>query len=143
MRMAGAARTIAFERENGAWVDRGSEMAVFMPLRGGIGDDSRTVVDLTGTGEVTLHTHRDNHPHTDAATLAGVLDNPRHTTWSGVTFGSGESFDGWTCGWTARRPTHVRTVSVVAAPSAASTGLAAGAGTRAAGPASPSRPGGR
>ncbi|OPC76771.1 methyltransferase, FxLD system [Embleya scabrispora] len=101
LRLAGAAsRTIAFERENGDWVDRGSEMAVFMPLRGGIGDDSRTVVDLTGTGEVTLQTHRDNHPHTDPTTLAGVLDNPRHTTWSGVTFGSGESFE-WLDLWLA------------------------------------------
>lgn len=94
LRLAGAvSRTIIFERAPGTWVDRGSEMAVFMPLRGGIGDDSRTVVDLTGTSEITLQTHRDNHPHTDPATLTGVLDTPRHTVWTGVMFGNGESFE--------------------------------------------------
>ncbi|MFE5325497.1 methyltransferase, FxLD system [Embleya sp. NPDC056575] len=94
LRLAGAvSRTIAFERAPGTWVGRSSEMAVFMPLRGGISDDSRTVIDLTGTSEVTLQTHRDNHPHTDPATLTGVLDTLRHTVWIGVTFGNGESFE--------------------------------------------------
>ncbi|WP_439681592.1 methyltransferase, FxLD system [Embleya sp. MST-111070] len=101
LRLAGAAsRTIVFERASGAWVDHGSEMATFMPLRGGIGDDSRTVVDLTGTGEVTLQTHRDNQPHTDPTTLIGILESPRHSNWTGVTFGSGESFE-WLDLWLA------------------------------------------
>src|SRR5262249_54387974 len=52
VRLAGAAsRSIIFERAQDGWVSRGSEMAVFMPLRG-IGDDARRVLDLTGTGEV-------------------------------------------------------------------------------------------
>lgn len=93
VRLAGAAsRSIAFERDTDSWTSRGSEMAVFMPLRG-IGDDARRVLDLTGTGEVTLQTHKDNAHHTDPATLAGVLDTTSADTWTGVHFGSGESFE--------------------------------------------------
>ncbi|WP_436789633.1 methyltransferase, FxLD system [Yinghuangia sp. YIM S10712] len=100
LRLAGAAsRSITFTRQNNAWVDEGSEMSVFMPLRG-IGDDSRTIIDLTGTDEVTLQTHRDNRPRTDPATLHGVLDTERHMTWTGVHFGSGESFE-WLDLWLA------------------------------------------
>ena len=37
---------IIFERDPNGWVSRGSELAVFMPLRG-IGDDARRIVALT------------------------------------------------------------------------------------------------
>jgi len=93
VRLAGAAsRSIAFERDTDSWTSRGSEMAVFMPLRG-VGDDARRVLDLTGTGEVTLQTHKDNAHHTDPTTLAGVLDTTGDDAWTGVHFGSGESFE--------------------------------------------------
>lgn len=102
VRLAGAAsRSIIFERDNDGWVSRGSEMAVFMPLRG-IGDDSRRVIDLTGTGEVTLQTHKDNAHATDADTLAGVFDTPRHEVWTGVHFVPMESFE-WLDLWLACR----------------------------------------
>jgi protein-L-isoaspartate(D-aspartate) O-methyltransferase len=53
VRLRGAvSRSIIFERGDNGWTSTGSEMAVFMPLRG-IGDDARRVIDLTGDGQVT------------------------------------------------------------------------------------------
>jgi protein-L-isoaspartate(D-aspartate) O-methyltransferase len=102
VRLAGAvSRSIIFERDNGRWVSCGSEMAVFMPLRG-IGDDSRRSIDLTGTGEVTLQTHQDNADATDAEALTGVFDTPRHEVWTGVHFVPMESFE-WLDLWLACR----------------------------------------
>jgi protein-L-isoaspartate(D-aspartate) O-methyltransferase len=102
VRLAGAAsRSIIFERDNDRWVSCGSEMAVFMPLRG-IGDDSRRIIDLTGTGEVTLQTHQDNADATDAEALAGVFDTPCHEVWTGVHFVPMESFE-WLDLWLACR----------------------------------------
>lgn len=76
-------------------------MTVFMPLRG-IGDDGRRIVDLTGTGEVTLQAHQDNDGATDADSLAGVLETPRHQVWTGVLFAPGVSFE-WLDLWLACR----------------------------------------
>lgn len=102
VRLAGAAsRSIIFERDGDGWVSRGSEMAVFMPLRG-IGDDRRRVIDLTGTGEVTLQTHKDNADATDAGTLAGVFHTPRHEVWTGVQSVPMQSFE-WLDLWLACR----------------------------------------
>ncbi|MDF5758821.1 methyltransferase, FxLD system [Spongiactinospora sp. TRM90649] len=101
LRLAGAvSRSIILERDANGWADRGSEMAVFMPLRG-IGDDARRTIDLTGTGEVTLQAHKDNHECEQAA-LAGILNSTRHETWTGVLFGSGVSFE-WLDLWLACR----------------------------------------
>jgi protein-L-isoaspartate(D-aspartate) O-methyltransferase len=115
VRLAGAAsRSIIFERDHDGWVSRGSEMAVFMPLRG-IGDDSRHIIDLTGTGEVTLQTHQDNATATDADALAGVLDTPRHEVWTGVHFVPMESFE-WLDLWLAcRLPNPIMRMEVAAA----------------------------
>ncbi|CAJ61344.1 MULTISPECIES: methyltransferase, FxLD system [Frankia] len=100
LRLAGAAsRSIIFERDQDGWISRGSEMCTFMPLRG-FGDDARGTVDLTGTGEVTLQTHRDNSHATNQETLTGVLDTPRYEAWTGVVFGPGESFE-WLYLWLA------------------------------------------
>lgn len=100
LRLAGAAsRSIIFERDQDGWISRGSEMCTFMPLRG-VGDDARGTVDLTGTGAVTLQTHRDNSHATDPDTFIGVLDTPRYEAWTGVLFGPGESFE-WLYLWLA------------------------------------------
>ncbi|MFC7482940.1 methyltransferase, FxLD system [Luedemannella flava] len=57
LRLAGAAsRSIAFERGEDGWTSVGSELAVFMPLRG-IGDDARTEVSIDA--DVILQTHKD------------------------------------------------------------------------------------
>jgi protein-L-isoaspartate(D-aspartate) O-methyltransferase len=82
LRLAGAAcRTIAFERTHSAWAAVGSELAVFMPLRG-IGDDARVNVPIAD--DVVLQTHSDQP--VDAAAITGVLDSDQHTVWTGVTF---------------------------------------------------------
>ncbi|MFG1661384.1 methyltransferase, FxLD system [Micromonospora chersina] len=84
LRLRGAAsRSIIFERYDGGWRDAGSELAVFMPLRG-IGDDSRRLVTLTDEQDVTLQVHKDQD--VDAAALAGVLESERHEMWTGVLF---------------------------------------------------------
>lgn len=84
LRLRGAAsRSIIFKRYAGGWRDVGSELAVFMPLRG-IGDDARRLVTLTDEQDVTLQVNKDQN--VDAATLAGVLKSERHEFWTGVLF---------------------------------------------------------
>ncbi|MFF0659232.1 methyltransferase, FxLD system [Micromonospora tulbaghiae] len=84
LRLRGAAsRSIIFERHDNGWRDAGSELAVFMPLRG-IGDDARRLVTLTPEQDVTLQVHKDQD--VDAAALAGVLDTERHEIWTEVLF---------------------------------------------------------
>ncbi|MET8757572.1 methyltransferase, FxLD system [Lentzea sp. NPDC004782] len=98
-----ASRSIVFERDQDGWTSLGSEMAIFMPLRG-LGDDARRVLDLTGTGlnpgDVTLQTHKDNNHATDPDALAGVLDTPAREVWTGVHFVPMESFE-WLDLWLA------------------------------------------
>jgi protein-L-isoaspartate(D-aspartate) O-methyltransferase len=94
-----ASRSIVFERDQDGWRSLGSEMAIFMPLRG-LGDDARRVLDLTGTGEVTLQTHKDNNHATDPDTLAGVFGTPACEVWTGVHFVPMESFE-WLDLWLA------------------------------------------
>ncbi|MBQ1041489.1 methyltransferase, FxLD system [Micromonospora sp. C72] len=84
LRLRGAAsRSVIFERYDGGWRDVGSELAVFMPLRG-IADDARRIVTLTGEQDVTLQVHKDQH--VDAAALTAVLETERHEMWTGVLF---------------------------------------------------------
>ncbi|MEU8045699.1 methyltransferase, FxLD system [Micromonospora echinofusca] len=100
LRLRGAAsRSIVFERYEGGWRDVGSELAVFMPLRG-IGDDARRLVTLTDEQDVTLQVHKDQS--IDAAALAGVLGTERHEAWTGVIFPPMVSFE-WLDLWLACR----------------------------------------
>jgi protein-L-isoaspartate(D-aspartate) O-methyltransferase len=94
-----ASRSIVFERDHNGWSSSGSQLAIFMPLRG-LGDDARRVLDLTGTGEVTLQTHKDNNHATDPDTLVGVFDGPSQDLWTGVHFVPMESFE-WLDLWLA------------------------------------------
>jgi protein-L-isoaspartate(D-aspartate) O-methyltransferase len=115
-----ASRSIVFERDQDGWSSLGSEMAVFMPLRG-LGDDARRVLDLTGTGEVTLQTHKDNNHATDPDTLVGVFDTPSQEVWTGVHFVPMESFE-WLDLWLAcRLPNPLMRMEV--APSVKDSGL--------------------
>jgi protein-L-isoaspartate(D-aspartate) O-methyltransferase len=98
-----ASRSIVFERDQDGWRSLGSEMAIFMPLRG-LGDDARRVLDLTGTGlnpgDVTLQIHKDNNHATDPDTLTGIFDTPAREVWTGVHFVPQESFE-WLDLWLA------------------------------------------
>ncbi|MEH1124851.1 methyltransferase, FxLD system [Micromonospora sp. CPCC 206061] len=84
LRLRGAAsRSIVFTRAGTGWRSVDSQLAVFMPLRG-IGDDARRIVALNPEQDVTLQVNKDQS--VDAAQLAGVLDTPRETVWTGVIF---------------------------------------------------------
>ncbi|QKZ20370.1 methyltransferase, FxLD system [Streptomyces chartreusis] len=91
LRLRGSvSRSIAFERDpQGAWRSVGSEMNTFMPLRRGIADDPRQLVQLTEDASVTLVTNGDQDVQADA--LAGALARPGVEVWSGVTFRGPES----------------------------------------------------
>jgi protein-L-isoaspartate(D-aspartate) O-methyltransferase len=96
MRLRGSVtRSVAFERENGHWRSRSSEMCGFMPLRG-LADDARRVIDLAPDGTVALHVHQEQTM--DPTALAGVLEQPRYESWTGVQFGGQESFE-WLWLW--------------------------------------------
>lgn len=115
-----ASRSIVFERDQDGWRSLGSEMAIFMPLRG-LGDDARRVLDLTGTGEVTLQIHKDNNHATDPDTLTGVFDSPACEVWTGVHFVPMESFE-WLDLWLAcHLPNPLMRMEV--APAAKESGL--------------------
>lgn len=93
LRLRGAAsRSIEFEHHPGAgWVSTGSRLAVFMPLRGGIGDDPRRIVPLTAAQDITLQVHQDQQA--DPVLLSGVLDSPRHEHWTSVLFPPNVSYE--------------------------------------------------
>lgn len=92
-------RSIIFERGPDGWISPGSELAVFMPLRG-IGDDARRIVPLTPGCDVTLQVHKDQHA--DPETLAAVLDTTPHEEWTGVLFPPEVSFE-WLDLWLSLR----------------------------------------
>jgi protein-L-isoaspartate(D-aspartate) O-methyltransferase len=82
-------RSIAYERQNGAWVSIGSEMNTFMPLRRGIADDDRHMIPVASDGSVRLQTNSEQSVDEDA--LGGVLDQPRTVVWAGVFYRAMES----------------------------------------------------
>ncbi|MEU4832333.1 methyltransferase, FxLD system [Streptosporangium sp. NPDC023615] len=99
LRLRGAAaRSIAFERAKDCWRSVGSELAIFMPLRGGIGDDTQRAVALTPAAEVALVSRKDQTVADQA--LAGVLETDRHEIWTGVFFPPMTSFE-WMDLWLA------------------------------------------
>lgn len=79
-------RSIAFERRGDRWASVSHEMAGFMPLRG-IGDDARRYV-LIAPG-VKLQTYGEQDVHVGE----GILDQPSHEVWTGVSVASGEPFE--------------------------------------------------
>jgi protein-L-isoaspartate(D-aspartate) O-methyltransferase len=97
LRLRGSvSRSIAFEHDDGRWRSRTSEMCTFMPLRASIADDPRRMISLTADGAVVLQTNTEQA--VDAAALAGIFDQPRHQAWTGVLFGSNQSFE-WLYLW--------------------------------------------
>jgi protein-L-isoaspartate(D-aspartate) O-methyltransferase len=89
-------RSVVFGRDGDRWVSRSSEMSTFMPLRGGIADDPRGVVNLTADGAVTIQIHQDQA--VDSAALTRIFDQPRTEAWTAVTFRGAESFE-WLYLW--------------------------------------------
>ncbi|WP_413754915.1 methyltransferase, FxLD system [Streptomyces sp. MMBL 11-3] len=75
-------RSIVYERHDGRWVSRGSEMNTFMPLRRGIADDDRRDIALSTDGTVRLYAPAAQS--IDANAMAGVLEQPRTEEWTGM-----------------------------------------------------------
>ncbi|WP_431890639.1 methyltransferase, FxLD system [Nocardiopsis alba] len=93
VRIAGdVSRAIVFEADGDHWSSTDSRLCTFMPLRGGgIGDDPRTILALDADTAVLLQTNQDQA--IERTQVHGVLAEPSHTVWSGVTFGKGEPLD--------------------------------------------------
>ena len=60
-------------------------------LRGGIGDDQRTVLALDPDATVQVQTNQDQSIHPEQ--VRGILTEPVKTVWSGVTFGKAQPLD--------------------------------------------------
>ncbi|WP_036391602.1 methyltransferase, FxLD system [Micromonospora chokoriensis] len=100
LRLRGAAsRSIIFERYDGGWRDQGSELAMFMPLRG-MNDDARRLVPLAPEQDVILQVHKDQE--VDATALVGVLETERRKIWTDVFFPPWEPYE-WMDLWLACR----------------------------------------
>ncbi|TDQ54380.1 methyltransferase, FxLD system [Actinorugispora endophytica] len=93
VRIAGdVSRSIVFQPGKGRCTSVDSQLCTFIPLRGGIGDDSRRVLNVTGDGAVRLQSNQEQR--IDPRQVCGVLDQPSETVWTGVDFGGMQSHDG-------------------------------------------------
>lgn len=90
LRWRGQARSVAFTYQDGRLVADSVELCGFVYL---VGDDEGELsAPITDDEKIRLHWDRDQAVHPDA--LRGVLDQPRTTTWSGITIASDEPHDG-------------------------------------------------
>ncbi|WP_414167230.1 methyltransferase, FxLD system [Streptoverticillium reticulum] len=91
MRVRGSiSRSFAFERDGHTWKTVSSEMMTFVPLRRGVCNDIRTMVDMAGEGNVRLEIYSEQNVDRDA--IRTVLDEPPVKVYTGVKFRKGESF---------------------------------------------------
>ncbi|WP_055483761.1 methyltransferase, FxLD system [Sphaerimonospora mesophila] len=89
MRIRGSiSRSFAFERDGDTWKAVSCEMATFVPLRKGVGDDIYTLVPLAGEGNVRLETFSEQD--VDREAMRTVLDQPQAKIYSGVKFRQGD-----------------------------------------------------
>ncbi|MEU5425593.1 methyltransferase, FxLD system [Streptomyces olivoreticuli] len=92
MRVRGSiSRSFAFERDGHIWKTVSSEMMTFVPLRMGVCNDIRTMVDMAGEGNVHLEIYSEQIVDCDA--IRTVLDEPPVKVYTGVKFHEGESFE--------------------------------------------------
>ncbi|MFI6396199.1 methyltransferase, FxLD system [Nonomuraea sp. NPDC050540] len=101
MRIRGSiSRSFAFERDgdDGLWKVVSCEMATFVPLRKGIGDDIYTRVQLDGEGDVHLETFSEQL--VDREAMRTILDTPTHRLHTSVKFRQGDPWQ-WVYLWLA------------------------------------------
>jgi protein-L-isoaspartate(D-aspartate) O-methyltransferase len=115
LRWRGQSRTIAFSREEHGLRADSIQLCGFIPM---IGQDGEHTGSLDPDGLVTLCWDRDQP--VDPAALTGVLNQPRTDSWSGVTVGSEEPFDGI---WLRMTATEPGTCRIAAWPPAVDSGL--------------------
>jgi protein-L-isoaspartate(D-aspartate) O-methyltransferase len=91
LRWRGQGRSVAFTYTDGRLVSDSLHLCGFVYLQG-VEDDGELAGPITPDGLVTLHWDRDQA--VDLNALRGVLNQPRVTTWSGITLAGNESHDG-------------------------------------------------
>ncbi|RBQ21136.1 methyltransferase, FxLD system [Spongiactinospora rosea] len=100
MRIRGSiSRSFAFEDNgDGTWRTVSCEMATFIPLRKGIGDDLYIRIPITGEGNVRLETFSEQL--VDRAAMPAILDAPIRSIYTGVKFRQGSNWE-WLYLWLA------------------------------------------
>lgn len=89
LRWRGLGQSVAFTYTDGRLVSDSLHLCGFVYLLGE--GEGELAGPITADELVTLHWDRDQAVNPDA--LRGVLDQPRVTTWSGITLGGNESHD--------------------------------------------------
>ncbi|GAA0908538.1 methyltransferase, FxLD system [Virgisporangium aurantiacum] len=115
LRWRGQTRAVAFVRSETHWVSAWVELCGFVPM---IGQDGEHTATIDAEGQVALYW--DDDQPIDPATLHGVLDQPRHDVWSGVTLGPNKPFDGV---WLRLTATEPGTCRIAAERAAVDSGL--------------------
>ncbi len=117
LRWRGLTRSITFDRHPGRMVSRFTTLCGFIPMCGPGGEGECTL--LLAEGDVTLYYDEDQQVAPDA--LHGVFGQPRSESWSGVTVGGYDPFDGV---WLRLATVEPGTCRIAAQPSAVDSGLA-------------------
>lgn len=91
MRIRGSiSRSFAFERDGQTWRTVSTEMMTFVPLRKGVCDDVRTMVDMAGEDDVRLETYSEQN--VDREAIRTVLDQPPAEIYTNVKFRKGDAY---------------------------------------------------
>jgi protein-L-isoaspartate(D-aspartate) O-methyltransferase len=115
LRWRGQTRSVAFDHHGAYMVSRSLALCGFIPMQGG---DSDSALRL-GDGTVTLH--YDGDQPIDLEGITGVLDQPRHETWSGIIVESHDSLEEL---WLWLTTVEPGTCRITTQPSAVDSGLA-------------------
>jgi protein-L-isoaspartate(D-aspartate) O-methyltransferase len=115
LRWRGQTRSVAFVHEGDCLRSDSVELCGFVPM---IGQDGERTGCIDADGHVALYWDADQA--IDTVTLLGMLDQPKHVSWSTATVGSEEPFDGIWLRLTAVEPGTCR---IAADHSAVETGL--------------------
>ncbi|MEU9429505.1 methyltransferase, FxLD system [Streptomyces sp. NPDC048342] len=92
MRIRGSiSRSFAFERDDQIWKTVSTEMMTFVPLRKGVCNDVRTMVNMAGDGDVRLETYSEQN--VDREAIRTVLDQPPAEIYTNVKFRKGDSYE--------------------------------------------------
>ncbi|MCX4884790.1 methyltransferase, FxLD system [Streptomyces sp. NBC_00847] len=92
MRIRGSiSRSFAFERDGQTWRTVSTEMMTFVPLRKGVCNDVRTMVDMAGDGDVRLETYSEQN--VDREAIRTVLDQSPAEIYTNVKFRKGDSYE--------------------------------------------------
>ncbi|NJC73026.1 methyltransferase, FxLD system [Planosporangium thailandense] len=114
LRWRGQTRSVAFTHDDGRLVSDSVELCGFVPM---IGQDGERSGPIDADGQVMLYWDADQP--IDPAVLQGVLDQPQHSVWSGVTVVANEPFDGI---WLRLTSVEPGTCRITATPAAIESG---------------------